>query len=547
MPPKPRSKESSSAKAPTKTLSFQDCIEEAIDLEDRGDRYKDGDKARRFYESASECYRKAASLKEDADCLYNWGRLLLLLAEFEKPPYSEAQRSKLLKESLIHLTRAAELDAQNADTWFNLSQARQAFFELESQALGVPTDKDLALLSESASALEKALALQRTELESSKTEEEDKHDHDHDHENDVKGDKVEQGSEEEIAEEDDGDEDYELVTERKPVTPETISETLVAMASLLTLTGSTYYSIGRALEADTALQRALALLDETHDLTKIKEESADVSLARAAVHAAYGEAYAEAQAGAGAGCERKWLASFDKAATILEEFLGRQPNCAEASADLGDVFCSLADAYMTVCIGSSGLPGFDVLNSNVEVDTNATAGSSGSSGSSGVTEVDNFPSTRNKLRSTLRTIYSKAAKAFSTAHGIEPTKMSILLRLGDLETNRTFLYNRNDTEEKKTADVLFSNAVTYYTKVLQLNGLSFALPAKRTGLVDVNMARSALLGIAKVLSHLVGREKECQVALSMWRSMDGDLEDSDAMIPFSDLVLQTEWFEKLVS
>jgi hypothetical protein len=42
-------------------------------LEEKGERYGEGDKSKRFYERASEMYAKAHELnKSDSDCLYNW-------------------------------------------------------------------------------------------------------------------------------------------------------------------------------------------------------------------------------------------------------------------------------------------------------------------------------------------------------------------------------------------------------------------------------------------------------------------------------------------
>jgi hypothetical protein len=42
-------------------------------LEEQGERYKDGDKARRFFEGSCEAYAAACSLKgDDVDAIYNW-------------------------------------------------------------------------------------------------------------------------------------------------------------------------------------------------------------------------------------------------------------------------------------------------------------------------------------------------------------------------------------------------------------------------------------------------------------------------------------------
>lgn len=53
--------------------SFDELIEEAIIQEEKGERYVDGLKARKFYETACELYEKANTKKNnDFSCLYNW-------------------------------------------------------------------------------------------------------------------------------------------------------------------------------------------------------------------------------------------------------------------------------------------------------------------------------------------------------------------------------------------------------------------------------------------------------------------------------------------
>lgn len=53
--------------------TLSDLLDAAQELEEKGDRYKDGPKALRFYQRASEMYSQANQLEPDLlDVLYNW-------------------------------------------------------------------------------------------------------------------------------------------------------------------------------------------------------------------------------------------------------------------------------------------------------------------------------------------------------------------------------------------------------------------------------------------------------------------------------------------
>ena len=43
----------------------------AVDAEEKGEKFRIGDKARRFYEQALELYRRAASFSKTYDAVYN--------------------------------------------------------------------------------------------------------------------------------------------------------------------------------------------------------------------------------------------------------------------------------------------------------------------------------------------------------------------------------------------------------------------------------------------------------------------------------------------
>jgi hypothetical protein len=64
------SKKKQQAEDPT---NFEDMLDFAIELEEKGDRYKSGDKAKRFYERSNHWYTQANNLRPDLpELLYNW-------------------------------------------------------------------------------------------------------------------------------------------------------------------------------------------------------------------------------------------------------------------------------------------------------------------------------------------------------------------------------------------------------------------------------------------------------------------------------------------
>ncbi|CAO3635084.1 unnamed protein product [Cunninghamella echinulata] len=97
----------------------------AIGFEEQGERYATGDKAQRNYERALQMYIKAHAINsEDADCAYNWGRVLFILVGF-LPPHT-APEDKLIKldESIEKFRLALKLESNNkTDVEFNLAQA----------------------------------------------------------------------------------------------------------------------------------------------------------------------------------------------------------------------------------------------------------------------------------------------------------------------------------------------------------------------------------------------------------------------------------------
>ncbi|CAK9782485.1 hypothetical protein CC85DRAFT_288960 [Cutaneotrichosporon oleaginosum] len=99
MPPRPlpgkRRSEGESSRASKKGKepeynTFDECMEGGVDAEERGERYRSGEKAQRAYEQAAELYAQALAKDEKSfDAAYNLGRVMYRLAsEFYLPPSS---------------------------------------------------------------------------------------------------------------------------------------------------------------------------------------------------------------------------------------------------------------------------------------------------------------------------------------------------------------------------------------------------------------------------------------------------------------------------
>ncbi|KAI8615347.1 hypothetical protein BC830DRAFT_1168680 [Chytriomyces sp. MP71] len=535
-PTKMQEKERKRRETEAEPQTFDALVEAAMESEEKGDRYKDGEKARRFYEAACEAYLKASSLKQnDAACEYNLGRLLLLLAEFKAPAYSASQRRSLLKDSVSRLRGAVQLDEfKNAESLFNLAQALRARFE-DALDDGNAGESSFQELVEADRALEAVLAIQVAELTRTReiasregecepgcTDYPHSHSHQH-HEEDNEDTGMDEST-------DDAEADYELATEATPVTNETIIETLVAHASLLTLAATSLSNISPP-ESDTAFHRAAAKLDATqpHWLpTTI--EPADVSLARANLLTSRAEAIFETSPKTEA-ASAPWRALFEEASVLYDAILTSHPACAEAPADKGDMLTTYADCLLTCTIGSPGAPGFETLAARVAQETSAGGSSS---------QTQELPAT--SLLVALRQMLAAAASAYKTAHQIEPSKASVSARLGDLEATRTNLY----TQDPKTQQVLLANAATHYNRALATLGVNMSLLSTQKGTADDEAARSALLGLAKVCSHFDGRGAECKSALVCWKRRGGDMGDSESAIYFHEKVFGEEWFGKLM-
>lgn len=98
-------------------------LEQAQELEDKGDRYVDGEKAYRFYIRSCEFYSLANDIESDLPLvLYNWARILFILSEFTKPSITNEQSCIWLKNALDIYLKLASIEPENEDVLFNVAQ-----------------------------------------------------------------------------------------------------------------------------------------------------------------------------------------------------------------------------------------------------------------------------------------------------------------------------------------------------------------------------------------------------------------------------------------
>ncbi|WWD07600.1 hypothetical protein V865_005701 [Kwoniella europaea PYCC6329] len=103
--------------------TYDEALDGGVEMEEKGERYRDGDKAQRFYERAVELYEKALGSSQTYDAAYNQARALYTLsASFLLPPTSFAplRRSIELYRLATTLTNSPLL---RMDVAFNLSQS----------------------------------------------------------------------------------------------------------------------------------------------------------------------------------------------------------------------------------------------------------------------------------------------------------------------------------------------------------------------------------------------------------------------------------------
>ncbi|KNC97822.1 uncharacterized protein SPPG_06818 [Spizellomyces punctatus DAOM BR117] len=504
-------KKTKAAKPPPEPSTFEEFLDEALSLEDKGDRYVSGIKAHRFYTRATEMYAQAHRLvPSDMQVLYNWGRILLLLSEFTDPAPVPEDRKNLLQESIEKLRQGAQ--DGNVDCLFNLSQALRGFAEVVLEEGVGDVSEGVRGLVEADCVLDKVFCTQVGEWERSREGGDEKGKEKevelegqvctaHSHEEST----VEEDQEEKH-EERQGEDDYEMVTKVDSTTLSTLLDTLNAHIQTLTLLfkelsdpeSTAYYE--KSLEKLSHGQTLLSKYASTIDVKDVSAYTAEFGIRGAEIFAARADSVLEQY-------RRLETSCYEEALKKLDGVLSTDKKNVEALCCKGDVLVSWSDAIKT-------------MNGSENMLSSLASATSSASGSS-------LPTPANDALTQMRTLYAAATTAYTDAYTITPTNANIAKTLGDTHLIRIPLYIPKDQI------TLALNAEKYYRRTITLCD-------------DNQVIGPVLLRLAIVLSW-ADKESECKKVLVAWKKKGcPGVGEDESGVPFKDTIKNAEWFEALL-
>ncbi|TPX71362.1 hypothetical protein SpCBS45565_g01138 [Spizellomyces sp. 'palustris'] len=512
-------KKTKAAKPAPEPSTFDEFLDEALSLEDKGDRYVSGIKAQRFYTRATEMYAQAHRLvSTDMHVLYNWGRILLLLTEFTDPILAPEERRRLLKEAIDKLRQGGQ--DGNVECLFNLSQALRGLAEVALEDGVGDVREGVQGLVEADSVFDKVYRVQFAEWEKSREDERDGQKGKGKETVDCSEGKVCtvhcHGEEENEAVEQDkgephedrpGEDEYEMVTTMDSTTLSTLLDTLTAHIQTLTLLfkelpdpeTTAYYE--KSLSKLTHGQTLLSKYASTIDIKDVSAYTAEFGIRGAEIFAARADTVLEQY-------RRLETSCYEEALKKLDGVLSTDKKNVEALCCKGDVLVSWADAIKTVNGG---------LENMLSLSLSATCSTSGSSS----------PTPASDALTQMRTLYSAASTAYTEAYTTTPTNANIAKTLGDTHLTRIPLYSTKDQI------TLALNAEKYYRRTITLCD-------------DDQVIGPVLLRLAIVLSW-ADKEQECRKVLLAWKKKGcPGVGEEDSGVPFNDTVKGAEWFETLV-
>ncbi|KAI8082842.1 uncharacterized protein BX664DRAFT_339189 [Halteromyces radiatus] len=472
----------SKSKKSKEPSTFEEFMEDAVGFEEQGERYASGDRAQRNYERALDMYSKAHALNDqDADCLYNWGRVLFILVGFL--PAHAAPEEKLIKldESIERFRHALRLESHNkTDVEFNLAQA----LHLRSELLQESSEIENAY-TQSALALQEAISLFDTVYELQEKEylryQNNKNEGDQTTTETTKNDACTANHKDEHVEKDitndkgttEDNNQFTTVTQMEATTAYSLIDTLLStadamttMASMMAVYADSQKLFSRAREKLSRAEKWLAETDET-DKEYIKARS-HLLLKR-------GQSYC-------ALADRAFLATGKVDAHLYEQALiplervteDLDPKNVEALCDQGDVLSRYAQAI--------------------------------------VDEADQQKSLSQATGKDIWQLYSKASEAFQKALKLESKNLHILNKAGDISMARAQLplpvAERNQVQ-------LLKNAQFYYKQAVETDAQQHA------GWIGWSYATWALGAWADV----DGKEADARKIFTSWLKRAGGNED----------------------
>ncbi|KAJ2956954.1 hypothetical protein NQZ79_g7276 [Umbelopsis isabellina] len=496
--PKPTKppKEKKASKKQVEPSTFEEFMEEGVELEEKGERYGDGEKSQRFYERAAEMYGKAHTLnKKDSDCLYNCfkrlttgnrrGRVLFVLLQFLPKRVDPMAKLKLIDSSIDKFRRALALESKNADAMFNLGQALNTRAETVQEVEEIEDGYSQAAIAvqEAISILEEAYTLQEKELtpqlqDLSLNEPEHQHEHEHDHQHDHDHDHSHEHPPEKEAEQESAsiDEPSTTVTEVIPTTAYTLIDTLVATANAQSTMGSMLANYEKSLDlfnsAKDKLHQAEQWLGKaSQENTKDYQQAVvQIALQRAQVLSLLADRTMTAD---GQVDDKSYTLALEQLDFVTSKVDSR--HC-EAMCDRGDLLSQYAQAKQQ-----------SYLRSGRKLDGDASG-------------------------KEVWQLFSQASKSFQGGLEIEPKNSSILRKLGDLSLIRAQLPL---TVAEKNKQQLLKNAEFYYKQVLES---------------DKQDIYGAWLGWAASAWALgnwcadAGKRTEADKIIKMWMKRGGDVD-----------------------
>ncbi|KAF9432672.1 hypothetical protein BGZ76_010466 [Entomortierella beljakovae] len=546
-------------KAPKETpgpQTWEEYMEEGVLLEEKGERYGTGDKARRYYERAGDMYNKACKLNpEDSDCLYNFGRVLYILVDFTHSP---CQKLSLLNASIERFRSALNYDPDNADTLFNLGQALTTHAEViqdhdeeeeedddeeedhrhgdNEHFNGSPEERSAHELQEAIAIFENCYSIQQRELYATVQEVNPKNNADSEKPT-ILSEEVQQG-----------------LSNSAGVLIDTLISSSQALTSLAFLVDTVDRSKGYYKSAIQKLDIALGVTNDKLLWPTSEEESSSSSKGKekekelAAELIAEGEdilpatkpvpVFREAESQSESVSRKEKICEihlqystvltsqternfqdtgkvseelYEKSLQHLDIVLSYQPRHVEALCDKGDLLGSWAQSLAAFDDGKSVLS-----NSDIE---RWDSSSSITLGASDViaAEPSALPVDGKKSSRSDRTwqLFALATRAFLTALEVESQNTSILEKLGDIHWSRSLL---SSPVAIKNRAMLLNNSSVYYR---------FAWESCREGAsesVDEEQRLEILLAWAQVLRAMPGKEDEVLRILKQWKRCGGTKE-----------------------
>ncbi|KAK3816422.1 MAG: hypothetical protein J3Q66DRAFT_342456 [Benniella sp.] len=534
------------SKEPSAPQTWEEYMEEGVLLEEKGERYGTGDKARRFYEKAGDMYNKACKLNPgDSDCLYNFGRVLYILVDFT---HSACQKLSLLNASIERFRSALSYDPENADTLFNLGQALTTHAEViqdhneddeehdhehkreESEYEGSPEERAALELQEAVALFENCYSIQQHNLYDAVHEVHPKNPSNND-------DKSPEVLEQEIKE----------LSSAAGALIDTLVSTSQALTSLgfLVVTkerSEDYYrkaverlDVALGVAKDKLLWPAEEEESSSNEVTAellIDGESEDVLPATKPV-----STFREAESQNDSVSQQEKLCDihlqystvyssqadrhFDDAGVISEELnekalrhlntvLGYQPRHVVALCDKGDLLGGWAQGLARQEKASGTL-----TDKDLERWDSASTISFGTSDAVAAEPSESTEGDKISRPVKIWQLFASATRAFLTALEVEPQNTSILEKLGDIHWSRSRLSSPVALKNRPT---LLNNASVYYR-------YAWDSCKEATGdNVNEEQRLELLLSWAQVLWSIPGKDDDVLRVLKQWKRLGGTKE-----------------------